>query len=211
MVEAKAVTIRTVAIIGAGALGRALANLSVAAGFETVLEDILPSKLRRAAAELEGVDSPGTNNSSRSLQFASSVEDAARNADLILDSVPDELESKLEIFSMLDRMAPPRSILLTPTRVLSIADLASCTYRAERCLSFQIDSFETGAVPGAPFCRGMQVRVIQTGETLPEVVEAVLGFWRATGLQPSIAVDPQPGIPATMQREPFVYPDAGEK
>jgi len=75
--------------------------------------------------------SPGT------LHLASTVEDAVRSADLAIDFVPDELESKLEIFSLLDRMAPPHTILCTPTSTLSIADLASCTYRPQQCFALQ--------------------------------------------------------------------------
>ena len=71
------------------------------------------------------------------LHLASTVEDAVRDADLAIDFVPDELESKLEIFSMLDRMAPPRTILCTPTTALSIADLASCTYRPQLCFALR--------------------------------------------------------------------------
>jgi 3-hydroxybutyryl-CoA dehydrogenase len=51
-----------------------------------------------------------------SLRVATTVEDAVRDADLAIDFVPDELESKLEIFSLLDRMAPPRTILCTPNQ-----------------------------------------------------------------------------------------------
>ena len=77
------------------------------------------------------------------------VEDAVREADLAIDFVPDELESKLEIFSMVDRMAPPRTILCTPTEVLSITDLASCVYRPERCFALKGLPFVSGAQPGA--------------------------------------------------------------
>ena len=96
------------------------------------------SKLRNAAKELVGewVGQPQCGN----LRLATSVEDATRIADLVIDCVPDELESKLEIFSMLDRMAPPQTIFVTPTRALSIADLASCTYRAEKCIAVQFAS-----------------------------------------------------------------------
>ena len=52
-----------------------------------------------------------------------------------MDFVPDELESKLEIFSMIDRMAPPKTILCTPSYALSITDLASCVYRPDRCVA----------------------------------------------------------------------------
>ena len=43
------------------------------------------------------------------------MEDAVREADVAVDFVPDELESKLEIFSMIDRMAPPKTLLCTPS------------------------------------------------------------------------------------------------
>ena len=49
--------------------------------------------------------------------------------------MPDELESKLEIFWLLDRMAPPRTVIATPTIHQSIADLASCTNRREKCIA----------------------------------------------------------------------------
>ncbi len=96
---------------------------------------MLPSKLRLAEAEIaaEQADYP------RLLRMASTVEEAVRDADLVIDFVPDELESKLEIVSMLDRMAPPRTILCIPTATLSLTDLASCTYRGERCIGVQGD------------------------------------------------------------------------
>ena len=125
--------IRRVAIIGAGGggaiSGAILAALCVRAGFETVLEDVLPSNLRRAAAILDPAEAP---------RYANSIEDAVRDADLVIDTVPDELESKLEILTMLDRMAPPHTLFVTPTETLSIADLASCTYRPGQCLGLRI-------------------------------------------------------------------------
>ncbi len=99
------------------------------AGFDTVLEDVMPGNLRRAAA----VFAPGEEP-----RYATSIEDAVREADLVIDTVPDELESKLEILTMLDRMAPPHTLFLTPTEVLSIADLASCTYRPVQCFGLRV-------------------------------------------------------------------------
>jgi 3-hydroxybutyryl-CoA dehydrogenase len=122
------------AVIGAGAAGRAFALRCASAGLDVVLEDVMPEKLRRAQdeyGELAGVEAAG------SLRFVTTVEDAVHDADLAIDFVPDELESKLEIFSLLDRMAPPRTILCTPTQVLSITDLASCTYRAGKCVGLR--------------------------------------------------------------------------
>lgn len=123
--------IATVAIIGAGPAGLWFAERCLAAGFAVVLEDVMPANLRSAAEVLGEAARRGR------LATARTVEDAVRDADVAIDFVPDELESKLEIFSMIDRMAPPRTILCTPSEVLSIADLASCTYRAERCFALR--------------------------------------------------------------------------
>jgi 3-hydroxybutyryl-CoA dehydrogenase len=125
---------RTVAVIGAGVAGRSFALRCAQAGFEVVLEDVMPDKLRKAQDEY---DSAPLVRGEGSLRFVATVEDAVCEADLAIDFVPDELESKLEIFSLLDRMAPPRTILCTPTDALSITDLASCTYRPERCVSLR--------------------------------------------------------------------------
>ena len=114
------------AIIGAGPLGRRLAFSAARAGFSVMLEDVMPASLRHAAEALRTQLGP---EEMPLVGFAGTVEDAVRNADLAIDCVPDELESKLEIFSLMDRMAPPRTVFATPTLNLSIADLASCTYR----------------------------------------------------------------------------------
>ncbi len=130
--------IRRIAIIGAGSggviSGARFALLCRRAGFSTVLEDVLPGNLRRAAEVIEAADPAFTP------EFAGSIEDAVRDADLVLDTVPDELESKLEILSLLDRMAPPAALFATPTETLSIADLASCTYRPGQCFGLRFVS-----------------------------------------------------------------------
>ncbi len=118
----------TLALIGAGKAGRSLAAQAVRAGHHVVLEDVLPSRLREALEEIPTAGMPG------SLELVSTVEDAVRNADLVIDFVPDELESKLEMVCMVDRMAPPKTILCIHTCTLDIDDLASCTFRPDRCI-----------------------------------------------------------------------------
>jgi 3-hydroxybutyryl-CoA dehydrogenase len=129
--------LRRIAVIGAGSAGRELALRCVRAGFDVVLEDVMPSRLRSAAAMATALQALESEAPAGAFHLASTVEDAVRDADLAIDFVPDELESKLEIFSMLDRMAPPRTILCTPSTALSIADLASCTYRPQLCFALR--------------------------------------------------------------------------
>lgn len=136
-------TLQTIAVIGAGPAGRAFALRCAAAGLDVVLEDVMPSNLRRA--EDEYADYTALGQGTGSLRYALTVEDAVHSADIAIDFVPDELESKLEIFSLLDRMAPPRTILCTPTRTLSITDLASCTYRPSLCIALRSQTQNTGS------------------------------------------------------------------
>lgn len=154
-----------------------------AAGFATVLEDILPSNLRKAAEVLsEVVEQSALESNPGRVRLATSVEDAVRTADLIVDCVPDELESKLEIFSLLDRMAPPHAVFVTPTRGLSIADLASCTYRPERCLAIEIRDWDD--------LRNPALALISTSQTSVEVLETVARFWERCGFAIDSRIDP---------------------
>lgn len=155
-------SLRRIAVIGAGAAGRDLALRCVRAGFDVVLEDVMPSRLRSAHHAIASVTPAGA------LHLASTVEDAVREADLAIDFVPDELESKLEIFSMLDRMAPPRTILCTPTSALSIADLASCTYRPQLCF-------------GLRFPTPKSADLIHTSRSSPDAIFAVTTWLVAIG------------------------------
>ena len=170
--------IDAIAVIGAGTAGRAFALRCARAGFRVVLEDVMPEKLRRAADEYEetGNRKQETENGG-SLVFATTVEQAVHSADLAVDFVPDELESKLEIFSLLDRMAPPRTVLLTPTDALSITDLASCTYRAERCVGVRQSLL------------GDEVSVIRSRFLVDEVAAAVVEFFFRLGVRAAVLAD----------------------
>jgi 3-hydroxybutyryl-CoA dehydrogenase len=139
--------IRTIAVIGAGTLGRGIAHASALGGFRTILEDILPASLRGAAQEIRehlaraashgAVSQADAEAAFSRLEYASTVEQAAREADLVIEAVPDELESKTEIFTLLDKICRPSTILASNTSTLSVAEIASVTYRAPRVLGMR--------------------------------------------------------------------------
>jgi 3-hydroxybutyryl-CoA dehydrogenase len=200
----------TVAIIGAGPLGRWLALSAAHAGFRVLLEDVMPANLHHAQEALRAVLGPeaiietegggGFNpriestTKSRALapeghvSFVSTIEEAVRNADLVIDCVPDELESKLEILWLLDRMAPPRTVLATPTTRLSIADLAHCTYRPTKCIAIAAEANILTGITEAAASREVQLRT--TPQTAPETVALLDHFWRELGFTPVFAIDP---------------------
>ena len=176
----------TVAIIGAGPLGRWLALAASRAGFRVLLEDVMPHNLHHAQEWLRrelGPEALGGGQGA-GVAFVSTIEDAVREADLAIDCVPDELESKLEIFCLLDRMAPPRTVLATPSTRLSIADLASCTYRPDRCVAI--------AAEAASLASGESTEILlrTTSRTSAETLALLDRFWRRLGLEPSVAADP---------------------
>lgn len=106
----------------------------------------MPANLRHARESIRFELSP---DAMPSIAFSLTIEDAVRDADLVIDCLPDELESKLEILWLVDRMAPPRTVIATPTMNLSIADLAGCTNRPEQCVAIaaSAQALTTGADP----------------------------------------------------------------
>jgi len=136
--------VETVAVIGAGIMGRGIAHAAALGGYRTILEDLLPNALRRAeneirtnldkAVELGKVTAPQALAAFGRLEYAGSVDEAAREADLVIEAVPEEMESKIEIFTLLDKICRPATILASNTSSLSITEIASVTYRAKKCL-----------------------------------------------------------------------------
>jgi len=179
--------IRTVAVIGAGMAGRSFALACAAAGFHVVLEDVMPANLRRAEEEYADLS---LRAAAGRLELALTVEDAVRSADVAVDFVPDELESKLEIFSLLDRMAPPKTILCTPSYALSITDLASCVYRPERCVAVRGELVRGDGAASA-------VRLLYPAAVAEGTMLAVEGFLRGLGLE--VRAEADPDVPMLMK------------
>jgi len=136
--------VRTIAVIGAGIMGRGIAHAAALGGYRTILEDILPTTLRKAeseirtnldkAVELGKVTQSDADVALGRLEYASSVEQAAREADLVIEAVPEEMESKLEIFTLLDKVCRPATMIASNTSSLSITEISSVTYRAAKCV-----------------------------------------------------------------------------
>ncbi len=170
----------TVAIIGAGPLGRWLALEGARAGYSVLLEDVMPSNLHHAKEFIRQQLSP---EALPAVKFVSSIEDAVREADFAIDCVPAELESKLEILWLLDRMSPPKTVIATPTTQLSISDLASCTYREEKCIAVV-------AEPQSLVARQSdQILLRATAQTAAESTSLIEEFFRRIGLDPTVEVE----------------------
>src|SRR5881227_1030873 len=125
-------------------MGRGIAHAAALGGYRTILEDLLPNALRRAETEIRGnlnkavelgkVGASEADAAFARLEYAGSVEEAARQADLVIEAVPEEMESKIEIFTLLDKICRPTTMLASNTSSLSVTEISSVTYRAKKCV-----------------------------------------------------------------------------
>jgi 3-hydroxybutyryl-CoA dehydrogenase len=136
--------IKTIGVIGAGTMGRGIAYAAVLGGYRTVLEDVSPEMRERGTAFISqtledrvvrGEVTPEQKEKVlANLSTARSVEDVCREADMLIEATPEEMEVKLEIFTIFDKFAKPGAILASNTSSLSITEMASITFRADDCI-----------------------------------------------------------------------------
>ncbi|MGC1108158.1 MAG: 3-hydroxyacyl-CoA dehydrogenase NAD-binding domain-containing protein [Candidatus Acidiferrales bacterium] len=136
--------IKTVAVVGAGTMGRGIAYCSALAGYRTVLEDVSESVLEQGLEYIrraldEGISRGKVTEEQKKKSLASivtsrSVQDACREADLIIEAVPEEMETKLEIFTVLDKFAKPGAIFASNTSSLSVTEMAAITFHPQNCI-----------------------------------------------------------------------------
>ncbi len=136
--------VKTIGVIGAGAMGRGIAYAAAFGGYRTILEDVAPEMLEQGLAYIrealdDGVARCKVTPEQRAralanLTTSSSVEDVCRETDLLIEAVPEEMEVKLEIFTIFDKFAKPNAILASNTSSLSVTEMAAITFRPEKCI-----------------------------------------------------------------------------
>jgi 3-hydroxybutyryl-CoA dehydrogenase len=97
------------------------------------------------------------------IRFSTSLEDLA-NAELVIEAVPERIELKAEVFSQLDKICPPDTILATNTSSLSVTELSVVTGRPSKVIGMHFFN-------PAPVMK--LVEVVRTVVTEPSVVEDV--------------------------------------
>ena len=137
-------TVKTVAVLGAGIMGRGIAYASALAGYDTRLMDSSAVALDKARAEIEAtldkgvaagkVEEAAASAAKERLRLVDNLADAATGADLVIEAVPEDMALKLKIFGTLDRLTPSHAILASNTSSLSITEMAGATQRAPQVL-----------------------------------------------------------------------------
>lgn len=134
--------IRTIAVIGGGTMGRGIAYLAAVSGYETVLHDSDSVALEAARESIEATLAKGIEKKKVSqeeayasierLQMVADLEPAVRDADLIIEAVPENFDLKKNLFAQADLFCAEEAILASNTSSISITKLASNVERRDR-------------------------------------------------------------------------------
>ena len=137
-------SIRTVAVIGAGTMGSGIAQVCAQTGWQTRLYDAFPEGLQKGMDSIssfwnKGIVRGKTTEQQKSewsanLSLHEDISTAVSGADLVIEAVPEVMELKKSIFRQLEEMAPSHAILATNTSGLQIGDIASVTGCPERVI-----------------------------------------------------------------------------
>ena len=137
-------SIRTVAVIGAGTMGSGIAQVCAQTGWQTRLYDAFPEGLQKGMDSISSFWNKGTVRGKTTEQQKSAwaaklslhedIFTAVSGADLVIEAVPEVMELKKSIFRQLEEMAPSHAILATNTSGLQIGDIASVTGCPERVI-----------------------------------------------------------------------------
>jgi 3-hydroxybutyryl-CoA dehydrogenase len=206
--------IETIAVIGAGTMGRGIAYASALGGYRTILEDVSEQMLEKGLAYIRGAFDEGVargkvtpearDQALSKISTATRVEDACRTADLVIEAIPEEMESKLEIFTILDKFAKPGAIFASNTSSLSISEMAEITFRQENCIGMHFFN---------PVPKMKLLEIVRT----PQTSEATLEACREAGIRMGkevVVVRESPGfvttrINALIGNEAFYMLEAG--
>ncbi len=183
----------SVLVIGAGTMGRGIAGACALAGHDTAVFDADPEAQRAVRGHVESswgraidkgkLTSDAAEQARHRLRALERLKDGA-NVDIAIEAVPEALDLKRMIFSELDDLCPPRTLLATNTSSLSITKIAHATGRRDRVIGIHFFN-PVAAMP--------LVEIVRGRETSRETESRALDFARSLGKEPVLVFD-SPGF-----------------
>jgi len=130
--------IKIIAIIGAGFMGKQIIERLAIYNYKIHVFDINPEDLdifiRRLTRKMKikGIFSEIT--------LHSTLSDAVKSVDLIIEAIPEKLELKKDIFSKIDKIAPPHAIIATNSSSIPISKIEDAVKRKDKVLNIHFYS-----------------------------------------------------------------------
>ena len=183
-----------VAVIGAGTMGRGIAQVAAVAGHEAVLCDVDAGQLKRARAAIEATLDKGVRlgkvaESARDaalerLAGTGALREAAEGAAMVIEAVPEVMGLKKRVLAEAEAVAGPGAVLATNTSSLSINEMGAGLRGPERFLGLHFFN---------PVHIMALVEIVKGKRTAPGVVERCLTFVGGLGKEPIVVTD-SPGF-----------------
>ena len=181
--------IRNVFVMGAGVMGNGIAQVTAEAGYNATMMDIKEEFINKGLASIEksldrkikkGSLQEGDKKPIMSrIRTTLEIKDA-RDADLVIEAIPEILELKLDTFKKLDSICPEHTILASNTSALPISAMAVATKRQSQFIGIHF-------MNPAPVMKG--VEVIPGRHTSDETLQTSKDFVKSLGKEPCEAVD----------------------
>ena len=143
VIARRIMSISKLAVLGAGQMGNGITQVAACAGYEVVMIDIKDEFVDRGIATIEKSlaklvskerMSQEDADAARARISTSTTRDACADVDLVVEAVPEILDLKKEIFSELDEICKPETILASNTSSISITEIAASTNRPEKVI-----------------------------------------------------------------------------
>lgn len=184
-----------IAVIGAGVMGRGIAQVAASSGFGVVMFDVEQRILEGAFEEirrgLRRMVERGRLREEEALKIQErvtwtlSLPEAVEGVGLVIEAVPEALELKRRVWGEVSASAPPDAIFATNTSSLSITSISEAVSRPERFIGMHFFN---------PPTLMRLVEVIPGAYTSPETVEAVRSTAERMGKTPVIVRKDSPGF-----------------
>ncbi|MDF0725424.1 3-hydroxyacyl-CoA dehydrogenase family protein [Cytobacillus sp. S13-E01] len=136
------IEIKNITVLGAGQMGHQIGMLSALGGYETTIQDLNEAALQNAKDKLESIMSKWILKGKISedqklaafsrLSFTTSLENAAKQADFVIEAIVEKLDIKREVFKKLDEITPKHAILASNSSTIVNSLIAEKTNRADK-------------------------------------------------------------------------------
>ena len=161
--------IKIVSIIGAGFLGKLISEKVALKDYTVRVYDVNPEGLDKLVRRLNrkkkrlGVSGEVTSHKSLS--------EAVKNADLIIEAVPEKLNLKKEVFSQIDKAAPPHAIIATNSSSIPVSKIEDAVERNDKVLNLHF--YHPIRTPMVDIMRGTKTsdNTFEKGKTFLEGIE----------------------------------------
>ncbi len=188
--------IKTVAVIGAGDMGHGIAEVALLAGYKVYLRDIkqefvdrgvqrIDESVRKLVQKGKVTQDLYDRINKELLRPCVDLKDAVREADLIIEAIPEILDLKQQTFREMDQAAPSQALLASNTSTMRITEIAKATKRPAKVLGLHYFN---------PAVLMKLVEVIRGEGTSEETMQAAYDFCLKTNKVPVRVEKDVPGF-----------------